>query len=260
MIFDEDQILLRPDGTEFSNEMCSNFDSYCFTLTMSKDQPLFAHRLLSRAKTLVPEIIRAQHPRTLACFLEVCIHLIQAGNSRVALSLLELVQRESRRIITTCHPWVHVCRLLGQVDLDTIEEALTQVWKCNVDTFGEHLGHFNRLAMAVRLDYMKRVYGITEPRIEEQLLCKLSARVSWAPRQSTPRVMLNLAHNMNRQGCYDRAKSLAQKILLFLENRVFENYLLLSLSPRRDKKSRAEHTSSNIQIDVSVGAMSSLGT
>lgn len=104
MIFDEDENLLLPDGAELRNDMCNNFDSYCFTLTMSKGQTRIARRLFSKAKTLVPEIIRAQHPRTLAYFLEVCIHFIQSGYSAISFSLVELIKRESERVIAKDHP------------------------------------------------------------------------------------------------------------------------------------------------------------
>lgn len=93
---------------------------------------------------------------------------------------------------------------------------MTQVWKCNVDTFNKQLGSFNRLAVSVRLDHIKRVHGITEPQVEAQLLGELFTLMDGTPRHSTPRVMLNLAHNMNRQGLYDKANWPAHKTFVFL--------------------------------------------
>jgi hypothetical protein len=78
MVFDEDETLLGPDRAELHNGLCSQFDSYCFTATMFKRRGMYNEfgRSLTNAFALVNPILRAEHPRTLACFLEVFIHLI----------------------------------------------------------------------------------------------------------------------------------------------------------------------------------------
>ncbi|KAF2844438.1 hypothetical protein T440DRAFT_326381 [Plenodomus tracheiphilus IPT5] len=73
MIFDSRGTLLTATGDKLHNSLCDDFDSYCLTATMFKDKELYDDfRLaISRASGLVKEILRAEHPRTLACFFEV---------------------------------------------------------------------------------------------------------------------------------------------------------------------------------------------
>jgi tetratricopeptide (TPR) repeat protein len=61
------------------------------------------------------------------------------------------------------------------------------------------------------------VYGITNYLKEEQLLRDLLAQFEGIPRLPTPRVMLNLAHNLNKQGRYDEAEEMALEVLSLLQ-------------------------------------------
>jgi hypothetical protein len=80
---------------------------------------------------------------------------------------------------------------------------------------------FSRLAVSVRLDYIKRVYGFANNlEEEERLLRGLLTQLGGGggiPRVPTPRVMLNLAHNLNRQGRHDKAEKMAQEVLSLLK-------------------------------------------
>jgi hypothetical protein len=93
---------------------------------------------------------------------------------------------------------------------------MVQTWKCTTNTFNSKLGTFSRLAVSVRLDYIKRVYGIINYLKEERLLRDLLAQFGGIPRLPTPRVMLNLAHNLNRQGRHDEAEEMALGVLSLL--------------------------------------------
>ncbi|KAF4619079.1 hypothetical protein G7Y89_g14768 [Cudoniella acicularis] len=105
MIFDDHGTLLTPNGAKLHNDLCNDFDSYCFTATMLKEKGLHVEfrRALSKASALVEQILRAEHPRTLACFLEVFIHLIQTGLPRG-----------------------QICRLLGELDSESLDQAMAQ--------------------------------------------------------------------------------------------------------------------------------------
>jgi tetratricopeptide (TPR) repeat protein len=94
---------------------------------------------------------------------------------------------------------------------------MAQTWKCTTDTFDSELGTLSRLAVSVRLDYIKRVYGITNYLEEERLLRDLLAQFGGIPSLPTPRVMLNLAHNLNRQGRYNEAEEMALEVLSLLQ-------------------------------------------
>ena len=214
MIFDDHGILLTPNGAELRNDLCNNFDSYCFTATMLKEKGLYVEfrRALSKASALVKEILRAEHPRTLACFLEVFIHLIQTNLPEVTSFLRNFIKDMSATVTTEGYPWGQICRLLGELDSESLNQAMAQAWKCTTDTFDNTLGTSHRLAVSVRLDYIKRVYGITDYLEEERHLRRLLAQFGGIPGHSTPRVMLNLAHNLNRQGRYDEAEKMAQEV------------------------------------------------
>jgi hypothetical protein len=219
MIFDYHGTLLNPNGAELHNDICIDFDSYCFTATMFMGRELHvkARRALSKASALVPQILRAEHPRTLACFLEVFIHLIQTGLPKVTSFLREFIKRMSAKVTRKGHPWGQICRLLGELDSESLDQAMSQIWKSTTDTFASELGTFSQLAVSVRLDYIKRVYGFTNYLGEERLLRDLLAEFDGIPRVPAPRVMLNLANNLNRQGRHDEAEQMALEVLSLLQ-------------------------------------------
>ncbi|KAK2805975.1 hypothetical protein FQN50_005990 [Emmonsiellopsis sp. PD_5] len=219
MILDDQGTLLAPNGTKLdTNDLC-DFDSYFFTAAMlvEKGLPIDFRRALSKASALVEQLLRAEHPRTLACFLEVFIHLIQVGLPEVTSFLRDFVKGMAAKVTRKDRPWGQICRLLGELGSDeSLDQAMAQVWKCSTDTFDSELGTHNRLAVAVRLDYIKRVHGVTNYLEEERLLRDLLAQFRDIPGLSAPRVMLNLAHNLNRQGRHDEAEAMGLQVLLLL--------------------------------------------
>lgn len=209
--------LLTPNGAKLDNALLTNFDSYCFTATMLLEKGLYVgFRLaLSKASALVEQILLDEHPRTLACFLEVFIHLIQTGCHEVVITLCDYIKRISVQVSRERRPWGQICQLLGDLDTELLDQAMAQVWKCTIDTFDNELGTLSRLAISVRLDYIKRV--VTNQYDEERFLRELLARFRDNPNVSTPRVMLNLAHNLNRQGRYNEAEKMALEVLWMLQ-------------------------------------------
>lgn len=86
MVFDQDRSLLNAISADFDYAFYNDFDSYCFTASMLIKRGLFikARIALSKASALIEKILRAKHPRALACFLKVLIHLTQTGLPKVA--------------------------------------------------------------------------------------------------------------------------------------------------------------------------------
>ncbi|KFY63875.1 hypothetical protein V496_03613 [Pseudogymnoascus sp. VKM F-4515 (FW-2607)] len=212
MKFDNYGDLLTPYGANLIND----FDSYCFTATVFQGKGLLIEfrRALSKACALVEEILRAEHPRTLACFLEVFIHFIQTGLPDITSFLCRLIQATSARVNKE-GLWGQICQLLGKANSESSGQAMAQAWNLMTDTFDSELGASSRLAVSVRLDYIKRVYGATDyPEEEEVRLRRLLP--FGAPELSTPRVMLNLAHNLSRQGLYNEAEEMALEVQLLL--------------------------------------------
>ena len=87
----------------------------------------------------------------------------------------------SAKVTVKAHPWGQIGRLLGELDSDSLEQALAQTWKCTVDTFESELGTLGGFVVAIRLDYIKRVYGFTNYPEEERLLRDIIAQFNGIP-------------------------------------------------------------------------------
>jgi hypothetical protein len=214
MLPDDLGTLLTPNGAK----LCSEFDSYCFTATMllGKGSVDEFRCTISQATTLLNQILLAEHPRTLACFFEVFIHFIQTGLLHATSYFRRYIKCLSAQLFPREHPWGRICWLLGELDSDCLDETLAQAWRCTADIFDRKIGPLEPLAVSFRLDYIKRVFGTTDDLKEEQLLRDLLARFKDDLRISTPRVMLNLAHNLNRQKRHDEAEDIALEVTKLL--------------------------------------------
>ncbi|PVH81966.1 hypothetical protein DL98DRAFT_514339 [Cadophora sp. DSE1049] len=264
MILDENGALLAPTGAKVNNDLCNDFDSYCFSATMFIEKGLYveSRRALSKASALIEPILRAEHPRTFACFLEVFIHLLQTGLPEVANVMRNFIQGMAARVTHPDQPWGKICRLIGALDSECLEQAMGQFWKCSSDTFENELGTFNRLAVSVRLDYIKRVFGNTNYLEEERLLRDLLVQSGNSFEGYTPRVMLNLAHNLNRQGRHNEAEEIGHQVLsLIKENEARGQFIvekidslkLISRSQHSQKKELAAERTLRQAISMVVG-------
>ncbi|KAK3045509.1 hypothetical protein LTR09_012917 [Extremus antarcticus] len=218
MVFDENEILLSPDGAEFRNDLCTDFDSYCFTATMLKEKGLHVEFgcALSKASALVRDILRAEHPRTLTCFFEVFLHFIQTKLPELAFALLGFVKDMSAEVNGKGNPLSQICWLLAELDPASLAPVMAQAWRCTTDTLDGVLGTTHRLAVSVHLDYAKRV--TTDHSEEERLLRDRLAQFGGNPKPPPQRLMLNLTHNLNRQERHDEAEEAALKLLIVLQN------------------------------------------
>jgi hypothetical protein len=207
--------LLTPNGAK----LCSEFDSYCFSATMLQAKRSVGKfgDTISKATILLNQILLAEHPRTLACFFEVFIHFIQTGLLHATTYFCRYIQSLSAQLFPREHPWGRICWLLGELDSDRLEETLVQAWRCTADIFDRKIGPLEPLAVSFRLDYIKRVFGTTDDLREEQLLRDLLTRFKDNITISTPRVMLNLGHNLNRQRRHNEAQELALEVTKLLQ-------------------------------------------
>lgn len=200
MIFDDHETLLNSNDVELYNDLCNEFDLYCFIATMLKSRQLYVKFRYAFFKVfaLVEHIFWVEHSRTLICFLEVFIHFIQIEISKIAFILRDFIKKLFKKVTRREHSWDQICRLLKKLDSRSLDLTMTQIWKCTIDTFENELETFNRLAMFVRLDCIKRMYKFKENLEKERLLRNLLAQFDDISRVSISRVMLNLAHNLNR--------------------------------------------------------------
>jgi hypothetical protein len=106
MILDDQGTLLALNSARLHNGLCNDFDSYCFNATMFREKGLHVEfrRALSKASALIEQILRAEHPRTLACFLVVFIHLIQTGLPDITSFLRDFIKRMSSKVTGNRHP------------------------------------------------------------------------------------------------------------------------------------------------------------
>ncbi len=219
MIFDDHEILLNPNDAKLHNDLCNEFDSYCFTTTMFKERKLhveFGHALF-KAFALVEQILRVEHSWTLAYFLEVFIHLIQIELSKIASILRDLIKKMSKKVIRKERSWNQICRLLEKLDSKSLDQTMAQIWKCTTNIFESELEASSRLVVSIRLDYIKRVYEFKEYLKEERLLRDLLAQFDDISKVSISRMMLNLAHNLNKQKRHVEAKKMTLKVFSLLQ-------------------------------------------
>lgn len=181
--FEDHETLVAPRGAD---DALNNFDSYCFTATMllAKGLPVEFRHSLSKACALVDPILRYKHPRTLAYFLEVFIHLMQSGLPDISFYLCTYIKRVSEYVTTENDPLGQICRLLCKLESRSFDQAMAQIWKCITDILDRKLGRSHRFAVSVRLDYIKRV--VTSLPDEERLLRELLAQFGSIPSHPTP--------------------------------------------------------------------------
>jgi hypothetical protein len=245
MVFDNRGALVDTKG---ANNLCS-FDSYCFTATMlhKKKGPSECGPVIAKAYDFVKPIIEAEHPRTLTCFFEVFIHLIQSGLDFYTRHLCCYIGQMAQ--LVGKGPWGQICRLLGELDQNCLSDAIENIWRCIADLFENRLGHLHRLAIAVRLDCIKRLYAVANPRSEEVEIRQLLQKFTAVCRTPPPRVKLNLAHNLKTQQRYDEAEEIAAEVLLQLQEdeivECIESLKIISFSQFHQGNQEAEKTIQN---------------
>lgn len=213
---DDQGVLLTQAGAKRRNDPCDSFDSYCLSATIFARNGMLSEfsQSLNKACTYVDDILRDEHPRALTCFFEVFIHLIQSGLPGFTLKLLQYIVHLYG--VRSGHPLGRIYRLLLELDQQSLPQAMATAWWRTSDTFDRTLGPCSSLAVSVRLDYIKRVHGVKDYVEEERLLRTLLAQLNGTLHPSVPRVILNLAHNMNKQGRYDHARDLAGGVLVLI--------------------------------------------
>ena len=99
MIFDDHKIFLNSNDVELHNNLCNEFDSYCFIATMFKEKELHVEfcQALLKASALVEQIFQVEHLWILICFFEVFIHFIQSELFDVDFVLRDFIKKNIRK-------------------------------------------------------------------------------------------------------------------------------------------------------------------
>lgn len=170
-------------------------------------------RLLSKAFNLVQGLLRGEHPLTLFVFLDIIINLSYQGHPEIVSLLRSYIKEMATNTIARENPWGDICRLLGMLDGESLEQAIIQCWKCTHDTFKRGLGPFHTSTIEIFVSLILRTKNLLE---EEKVLRELLAQSEQAlgvSSSSLLMVMYNLGVNLRDQRKYLEAEELGRQIL-----------------------------------------------
>jgi hypothetical protein len=208
-------ITLNPGAAKVDHEP-ANFYMY-FSLAMKlleKDSVVDFRRVLSKGFSIIEDLLRAQHPRTLDNLLGVFVHLLRRGKVEIASMLRNYISQMATKVLRKGSPWGEICRILGMIDLESFEEIIVQSWICIVDVWGECVGQFH--ASALDSYTMFIVYGPRGVSEQEGMFRRLLAQVEESPGISPMRIntiLRNLGYNVLLQGKYGEAEKIGLEIV-----------------------------------------------
>jgi hypothetical protein len=209
-----------PAGT-IAPDYTYDFNTYCRLAAglVKKGSSIEFRRVLSKAFKLVQSLLRAEHPRTLDCLFDVYLNLIREGLPEIVSMLRNYINEMAANIIVRENPWGHICRLIGMLDAESLDQAIIKSWKCTLDASGKALGPLSLHALAVHIQFINRVYGSVDLLEEEKLLQGLLAQFEQSPSMSTLQaaavnwVKCSLGFNAILQRKYTEAEELGLDIL-----------------------------------------------
>jgi hypothetical protein len=216
-ITDESRSTPISPGTLSLPNHTPDFETYCRNAAefLRLGSTVKFRRALSKATNLVQDLLRAEHPRTLDCFLEVFLSLLRVGRPEIASLLRNYIGEMAATVIARKHPWGDICQLLSELDAESLEQALVQSWRCTINAFENFLGPFNQLTLGAHLQFIHHVYASTDLLEEERLLRELLAQCEHASITTVPTtgIILNLMRNMIAQGRYTEGEQLGLVVL-----------------------------------------------
>ncbi|KUJ16359.1 uncharacterized protein LY89DRAFT_782627 [Mollisia scopiformis] len=199
------------------------FHNYYSTAVRLADERSYDEfrRVLSKAFAIIGDILRIQHTRTLDCFLEVFLDMIQRGHLELVSLLVHHIHEMSKTILLVEHPLRQICQSLAILDKDHFRQAIIESWKCTSDGFERRLGFFHSDSLDIHLYFVSATYGPNAPLEEERLLRQIHAKFveeSWLRTPQMMRINLFSGFAMQRQRRYSEAEALGNDILLIAED------------------------------------------
>jgi hypothetical protein len=209
-----------PAGT-IAPDYTYDFSTYCRLAAglVEKGPSIEFRRALSKAFNLVQDLLRAENPRTLDCLFDVYLYLISKGLPEIVSMLRNYINEMAANIIVRENPWGHICRLIGMLDAESLEQAIVKSWKCTLDAFGKALRPLSLHALTVHIQFINRVYSSVDLLKEEKLLQGLLAQFEQRSSMSTLQaakvnlVKCSLGYNAILQRNYTEAEELGLDIL-----------------------------------------------
>lgn len=174
-------------------------------------------RLLSKAFGLVPDILRAPHPRTLDYFLDVFFLFLRYDMIEITHSLRRYITQMAEKVIGDHVPLRRICRLLGTVEPELLQETAIRAWRCNNDALQTGFGRFANINLLAELSYIGNVCGMDNSVEEERLLRKLLSDFEEQLGTNSSlvfKITLHLGNNLFNQGKYMEAEILGEEIMV----------------------------------------------
>jgi hypothetical protein len=134
-----------------------------------------ARRMLSTACNLIQPMLEAENARTLDCLVEVFLLLKGMGQGEVVDLLRRYISAMASTLLLSGRligPWGQICRLIGMLDSDQIEDAFYLAWKCIYLAFVRNLGGLHLTTIRCWMEY-SRSKGKNDPRELELMFWNL---------------------------------------------------------------------------------------
>jgi tetratricopeptide (TPR) repeat protein len=194
------------------------FFNYCSTSADFAENQLFVEtrRILSKACTLVPSILKAEHPQTVENLLENFLNLISQGLREYVTQLMDYISEMARVLLPAEHPLGQICRLMGGIEPSYLEQTLIRSYECLIKTYVQCVGESDERSLWAQtqlIDYSTSDQGLF---IAEQRLRRFYSQCTEATTIfsfSSINVLHSLAYNLRRQGKYIQAEMTSLELL-----------------------------------------------
>jgi hypothetical protein len=235
------------------------FINYCALAVSLLDRGLLVEfrRILSKAFSVVDTLIRIQHPRTLGSIIDSILYLRFSGYHDILELLLGYISKISMILLTKDSPLAHILRLISMLEVDSLEQGLTEAWRCALNGFEKALGCLHPSSLNINVDFTICVYSRLSHSVAEAHLRRLLAQAEKEPRISKPTlsIMACLGWNMYEQNRFAEAEQILLDVLSRAESKgwyfleVDALGLLARSQHQQDNKCSAEkHLRHSIQL------------
>ena len=196
----------------------ADFDNHCRNAVQFKSKRSFNNfrRSLSKAFGLVPNILRSTHIRALEYFLDFFLYFIEYDVIEVTHFLRQHIAQMSASVIGDHVSWRRICRLLGTVEPEILQETAIRAWACNNNALRDGVGRLTESSLMAELSYIDTVYGLDSLIEGERLLRKLLSDFEEQLGTSSSLVMqitFNLGWNLFNQDKYVEAEILGEEVM-----------------------------------------------
>lgn len=209
-VVDEDgKTHIRPTNVFEYSSAVFDFRDLCYSAVALKltGSLLDFRRVLSKAFSVLRDVLRAYHPRTIDMILEVLLHFRLNGLSEVVPMLCNFMRDLSPSICSNMGRWRRVFELFSRLDEASFSEAISTSWQCTSDAVETHAGRFGESDLMSRLDFIATVYGRDLFEAERLLRILLAQWSNVFPVQNA-RILYAMVYNLYTQGRYLEAEEL----------------------------------------------------